>query len=152
MRNIICLLLLLVCAPVMNVSAQTSCEENSGILDSLLANAGPDDYVIVIGRLGARESSQDLTRKRLANVKIYLTEYFEHTVFSKNPERLILASGEKSSGLASIELFFRGVRYFTLEIAHNQMLYVGECALDLEVHKSLCEVPRQKIFFPCRKK
>lgn len=152
MRNIICLLMVLICSPILTASAQTSCEENSGVLDSLLAKAGPDDYVIVIGRLGARESNPDLTRKRLANVKIYLTEYFDDTVFEKNPERLILASGEKSRGLATIELFLRGDRYFTFEIPHNQMLHVGECALDLEVNKSLCEIPRQKIFFPCRRK
>jgi hypothetical protein len=38
-----------------------------------------------------------------------------------------------------------------LFVGHNKDLFVGECAIDLQVHKGPCEVKAQKVFYPCRR-
>lgn len=129
--------------------AQTSCEENSSYLDVILSKAKEDDLVIVIAKLGAKEQNVNLNKRRLHNVKAYLTEYRKGLVFLKHPKNIVLATGEKTDGLGALEIYFQGKLFATFSLFHNEDLYVGECAIDLEFVKSPCDINEQKVFYPC---
>ena len=56
-------------------SGQTSCEWNSATLTALIQKSSPDDTVIAIARLGAKETNTNLNVRRLHNVKTFLATY-----------------------------------------------------------------------------
>lgn len=138
----------------MTASAQqnrgSSCEEMSGILDSVLNNADKDDVLVVVGRLGTMDKNPALNARRLSNIKMYLTQFHKDTVFAKKPENLVLATGEAIEGQGTIDLYFKGKLFVTFTTYPNGDLYVGECAVDLEIYSSRCEMDSQKVFYPCR--
>ncbi len=128
----------------------SSCEEMSGILDSVLNNADKDDVLVVVARLGTMDKNPALNVRRLSNIKMYLTQFHKDTVFAKRPENLVLATGEAIEGQGVIELYFKGKLFETLTTYPNGDLYVGECSIDHDIYSSRCEVDSEKVFYPCR--
>jgi hypothetical protein len=134
------------------VKSQTTCESDSSYLDTIISKAKEGDLVIAIARLGKKERTTELNRKRLYNVKAYLTKYIKSSILSKHPKNIVLASGEKTNGLGSIEIYFQGELFATFYLSHNEILYVGECAVDFQLYKTACDIKTQKIFYPCLNK
>jgi len=130
----------------------TSCELSSSYLDSLLEKVKTDDILIVIARLGRRESRADLNRRRLFNLRTYLASFRGRTLFTTTPEALVTGIGVRSSGLGVLELYLQGKLIARLYVGHNRDLYVGECAVDLDLYNEPCGMDSQKIFYPCRLK
>lgn len=145
----ICSITLIFTFGVIEVNSQTTCESDSGYLDALLSKTKEDDLVIVIARLGKKEQNTELNRKRLYNVKAYLTQYIRGSILSKHPENIILATGEKTDGFGVVEIYFQGKLFTTFELSRNEILYVGECAVDFQLYKTACDIDNQKIFYPC---
>src|SRR5687767_3549941 len=131
------------------IMAQTSCEEASGTLDAIIANAKDESLVIVIARLGNKEKNTNLNKRRLHNVKTYLAEYIKGSPISKHPENIILATGDKTDGLGIIEIYFKGILFSKFLLRHNADLFIGECVVDFEFVKSSCDLEAQKVFYPC---
>ncbi len=132
-----------------SVPAQTSCGSNGAILDVLLSRAKSGDKVVAIARLGLLESDESLSKRRLHNLNAYLTRYRPNTVFSKQPENLILITGRKTQGLGTVEIYFQQTFFTEFIVSTDLDLFVGECAVDLELHKNVCELKEQRIFYPC---
>ncbi len=80
------------------------CEYNISTLSAAHHTAGDDGLVIVIARLGDGEYTKDLNRRRLHNVRVYLTEFDWH----RRPETVITAEGEPVKGYGRIELYVKG--------------------------------------------
>lgn len=124
-------------------SQPTSCEENVALLSAANQVAGEDGLIIAIARLGKSERNRELNRRRLHNVRVYLTEFDWH----RAPETLITAEGEQAKGYGRVELYVGGKLYTALEIRHNQDLLVGSCEPD-----DIRPVEAEKNLYPYRDK
>jgi hypothetical protein len=85
----------------------TNCVMNAAVLDRVpqerFQGEGQGDVVIAIARLGDREYSRGLNRRRLFNVRRYL-----ENVRGLNPKRIVLAEGERAGGYGRVEVYVDG--------------------------------------------
>jgi hypothetical protein len=100
-----------------------TCEDNISFLSNAHHLAGADGTIITIARLSNGERSREMNRRRLHNVRIFLTEFGWH----RAPETVITAEGERVSGYGRVELYVRGRLFAVLEVRRNQDLLVGSC-------------------------
>jgi hypothetical protein len=103
-----------------------TCEDNISFLSNAHHLAGDDGTIIAIARLGDGERNQELNRRRLHNVRVYLTEFGWH----RPPATVITAVGEQIKGYGRVELYIKGVLFAVLETRRNQDLLVGSCEPD----------------------
>ena len=108
-------------------SVSNYCEEHSAFLDVIsqkaLVGEGKDGVVIAIARLGSGESSKELSRRRLENVRVYL--------LNRLPEgKLIIATGERVNELGRVEMYLGGKLVETLLANRNKDLCVACCDID----------------------
>jgi hypothetical protein len=104
----------------------TSCEENIALLSASHQSAGEDGLVIAIARLGDGEHRRELNRRRLHNVRVYLTEFD----WKRAPETVITAEGERVKGFGRVDLYVGGKLVAVLGIKRNGDLLVGSCEPD----------------------
>lgn len=104
----------------------TSCEENIALLSASHQSTGEDGLVIAIARLGDGEHRRELNRRRLHNVRVYLTEFD----WQRAPETVITAEGERVKGFGRVELYVGGKLVAVLGIKRNGDLMVGSCEPD----------------------
>jgi hypothetical protein len=119
----------------------TNCEFNIATLDAAHVQAGKDGLVIAIARLGDSEQRQDLSRRRLHNVRTYLVE-FGH----RSPETIITAEGERVNGYGRVELYVGGKLFYVLMVRPNADFSVGSCSYEGE---DPCTHEREKKLYPC---
>jgi hypothetical protein len=103
-----------------------NCETNISFLSNAHHLAGSEGTIIAIARLGDLERSRELNRRRLHNVRVYLTEFDWH----RSPDTVITAEGSRVSGYGRVELYVRGVLFAVLAVRRNQDLLVGSCEPD----------------------
>src|SRR5258706_468491 len=89
-------------APVAEILG--TCEDNVSLLSNAHHLAGPDGTIIVIARLGDGETNREQNRRRLHNVRVYLTEFGWH----RQPSTVITTQGEPIKGYGRVELYVRG--------------------------------------------
>lgn len=99
------------------------CEFNSHILDNVHHLGGEKGLIIVIARLGDGESRRALNRRRLQNVRAYLTE----SGWKRDPQTIILAEGERVKGYGRIEFYIHGRLFSVLGVNRNRDFAVGSC-------------------------
>src|SRR5882724_271524 len=87
-----------------------TCEDNISALSNAHHLAGEDGTIIAIARLGDGDRSRELNRRRLHNVRIFLTEFGWH----RAAETVITAEGEGVSGYSRVELYVRGILFAVL--------------------------------------
>jgi hypothetical protein len=102
------------------------CEMNVNLLDNAHHLAGADTIIIAVARLGTGERNPELNRRRLHNVKAYLTSF----AWKRAPGTVITAEGERVNGYGRIELYVRGGHWATLAVRRNDDLIVGLCEPD----------------------
>lgn len=81
------------------------CAEAKAILHGCAQDAGSDP-LIVIARLGKGESSQRLNSQRLRSIHDFLVKLQTPPLIPS--DRLVLAQGERVSGLGRIEVYVKG--------------------------------------------
>ena len=105
-----------------------NCELHSAFLDLVrneaLWGAGKGGVVIAISRLGTGETSRELSRRRLENVRVYLREQ------GLSGERLVVAEGERVNGYRRVEMYVGGKLIETLLANRNKDLCVDCCEMD----------------------
>lgn len=80
--------------------------------------AGKDQTVIIIARLGAGETSRKLVGNRLRQVADYLNGRILR-------ERIITAEGERVRGLGLLEFYVGGKLHSTFKVKRNRGLVAG---------------------------
>jgi hypothetical protein len=100
-----------------------NCEYNSQVLDNIHHLVGEKGLIIVIARLGDGESSRALNRRRLQNVRAYLTE----SGWKRDPQTLVLAEGERVKGYGRIELYIHGNLFTVLGVNRDRDFAAGSC-------------------------
>lgn len=106
-----------------------SCEDNISYLNAayVAANAtGPNTLIIAIARLGDGERQRELNRRRLHNVRVYLTQFG----WNRAPEAVITAEGERVKGYGRVELYVGGRLFDMIAVKNNGDLLVGSCEPD----------------------
>lgn len=104
-------------------SILNDCEGNVSALSNTHHLAGADTTIIAIARLGTGEQSRDLNRRRLHNIRVYLTELAWH----RDPLTVVTAEGERVKGYGRVELYVRGILFVSLAVRRNEDLMVGSC-------------------------
>lgn len=105
-----------------------NCEENVihiEIAAELTVESQRDSVLIVIARLGDNESSQQLNRRRLHNLRVSLTENLH-----VDPRKLVMASGEKVRGNGRMEFYLGGKLIGGLLVERGKDLCVDCCDID----------------------
>lgn len=104
-----------------------NCESDIAILDAASREAGESGLVIVIARLGDGERDRNWNRRRLYNVRTYLTEWDGR----RNPKTVVTAEGEPVSSYGRIELYVGGKLFHVLLVRRNADLIVGSCTYEI---------------------
>jgi hypothetical protein len=100
-----------------------NCEGNVFVLNAahVAANAtGADTLIIAIARLGDGERRRELNRRRLHNVRVFLTELQKHKAGT-----VIIAEGERARGYGRVELYVGGRLFEVMAIKTNDDLLVS---------------------------
>jgi hypothetical protein len=80
----------------------SACETNAAAFDNL-ANIlrSSEERLFVVARLGTGESSADLNRRRLYNVRTYFKEGWPNA----EPKRFVFAEGDRVEGEGRVEFY-----------------------------------------------
>jgi hypothetical protein len=103
-----------------------NCEMNDHNLDTAHHLAGDDSVVVAIAHLGTGERNRDLNRRRLHNVRAYLTEF----AWKRRRATVVTAEGERVNGYGRIDIYVRGTHWASLAVRRNADLIVGLCEPD----------------------
>lgn len=124
------------------------CWDNNMKLDQISQAIPKDKHLIIIARLGEKERNTKLNKRRLENVRTYLTSGVTEQ-FRRMPDSIIIAEGGRTKGLGQIEFYLDG-RLIELLIPYSNVdLSVTECYAGTD-GDPWCKTPRQKLFYPCR--
>ena len=117
---------------VADASKPGTCETHSARLDvirnEVVASTGKDAVVIAIARLGDGETSRDLNRRRLYNLRVHWNDY------KLPPGTLVTAEGERVKGLGRIELYVYGKLFDMLVPKPGKDLCVDCCEPDKRLY------------------
>jgi hypothetical protein len=103
-----------------------NCEMNVHLLDTAHQLAGDDTIIIAVAHLGAGERNPELNRRRLHNVRAYLT-YF---AWKRPAATVITAEGENVKGFGRVDIYVRGGHWASLGVRRNDDLILGICEPD----------------------
>lgn len=99
---------------------------NVHLLDNAHHLAGDDTIIIAVAHLGNGESNLDLNRRRLHNVRAYLTTF----AWKRPRATVVTAEGEKVLGFGRVDIYVRGALWTSLAVRRNEDLIVGICEPD----------------------
>lgn len=117
------------------------CELNVHLLDTAHHLAGDDTIIIAIAHLGAGEVNRELNRRRLHNVRAYLT-YFG---WKRPRATVVTAEGEKVDGVGRVDIYVRGLLWASLGVRRNGDLILGICEPDY-----MRSIDETRTFYPFR--
>jgi hypothetical protein len=129
-KNLIVVLTLLVLCNSALIAQEyaTGCEENEARLDTVWSEMEKhrDDsgVLLIVARLGAGERSLETSRRRLHNAREYL---MLRGVRKISKDRIIIALGERTSGLGRVEFYLGGKLVDKLLVRKNKNLCVDCC-------------------------
>ena len=136
-------------------SAPVECEYRTGIIERIRAIKPADELITVVARIGESENRPNLNRRRLHNVRAYLTEWWPEG-FRRKPGTVMLAEGGKVEGYGRLEFYVGGKFVEALEVAPNADVTFNNCYppdnYDFKRSKGAydrCLVRGQEIFYPC---
>ena len=130
-QNLVLIITLLVLSHSVLIAQEyvTGCEENESQLNVLLTEMEKqrDEYgvLLIVARLGVGERSLETSRRRLHNAREYLLLLRDVPKVSR--DRIIIALGERASGLGRIEFYLGGKLVDKLLIRKNKNLCVDCC-------------------------
>ncbi|MCA1625345.1 MAG: hypothetical protein LC778_16410 [Acidobacteria bacterium] len=124
------------------------CWRNGLTLENITQSTPANETIIVIARLGDRDSKPNLSKRRLQNVRTYWTQYLGEQI-RRDRKTVILAEGEPTSGFGQIEFYVRGKLVELVKVSPNSDFNAADCygGIDGELP---CAEDWQKLFYPCR--
>ena len=103
-----------------------NCEMNDHYLDTAHQMAGDNSIIIAVAHLGNGERNPELNRRRLHNVRAYLTSF----AWKRPADTVITAEGERVKGYGRVDIYVRGELWAPLAVKRNGDLLVGLCEPD----------------------
>jgi hypothetical protein len=104
-----------------------NCESDIAMLDLASNEAGVKGLIIIIARLGDGDRNVALNRRRLHNVRVYLTEWDGR----RDPATVVTAAGKRVKGYGRIEIYIGGKLFSVILIRPNADLIVGSCTYEI---------------------
>jgi len=98
----------------------TNCEDTMAVLDLIAQTGNEEETIIIISRLGRGETSRNIVRHRLRNLREYL---YRTRGIAK--ERIIVAEGERVRGLGKVEAYVGGELLTTFYMKRNRDFFNG---------------------------
>ncbi|MFM9903656.1 MAG: hypothetical protein ACKVQJ_03685 [Pyrinomonadaceae bacterium] len=120
------------------------CEFNVPKLEELGKIIGSTKFLIIVSHLSTAERTS-LASRRLFNAK----GFFTTPPFSRSPDSILIAEGEKVTGLGYVDFFVDNDLQLRIFLNKNAELVVTACVVDPP--GSRCTSLREKKFFPCKK-
>lgn len=102
------------------------CEMNDNELDNAHHLAGENTIIVAVAHLGNGERNPELNRRRLHNVRAYLTNFG----WRRKPATVVTAEGERVNGYGRIDIYVRGGHWASMAVPRNGDLIVGLCEPD----------------------
>lgn len=102
------------------------CEYNVHLLDNAHHLAGDDTIIIAIAHLGTGERNPELNRRRLHNVRAYLTTF----AWKRPRATVVTAEGEPVNGVGRVNIYVRGGLWASMGVRRNDDLILGICEPD----------------------
>ena len=99
------------------------CEYNVHLLDNAHHLAGDDTIIIAVAHLGTGERNRELNRRRLHNVRAYLTTF----AWKRPRATVITAEGEPVNGVGRVNIYVRGGLWASMGVRRNEDLILGIC-------------------------
>ena len=99
------------------------CEYNVTLLDNAHHLAGDDTIIIAVAHLGTGERNRELNRRRLHNVRAYLTTF----AWKRPRATVITAEGEPVNGVGRVNIYVRGGLWASMGVRRNEDLILGIC-------------------------
>jgi hypothetical protein len=96
------------------------CETTQMVLDFAAVDAGKDKSIIIIARLGSKERSRQLNRRRLSLPANYLVKT---RGFSE--KRIVTAEGARAGRVGQVEIYVGGELHTVLKMKRNQDFTTG---------------------------
>lgn len=130
------------------------CEDRSAAIDFIHQKTPPDVMIIVVARLGSGETRPDLNRRRLRNVRAFLTEYLLGEG-RREPETIGMVEGVTVGGYGRLEFYVSGKLVWLIKVRQNSDVDFGSCYPpdDSYIRNSVydpCWVKSHRMFYPCR--
>lgn len=102
------------------------CESNNLMLEQANREAGQNSVIILIARLGVKDTKRDISKKRLHTAKAYLVEYGRF----RSSDKVITAEAFGTSNLnyGGVEIYVNGKFLDILTSSPNGLLGLGACA------------------------
>ena len=123
------------------------CWFNQVYLDNISQNIPSDKPLIIIARLGDKDLKPKLNKRRLHNIRAYLTQAVGEQ-FRRDQQTIILAEGEPIKGFGQVEFYLDGRLIEILKARQNSDLGVADCYGGIDGEPP-CAEEWQKLFYPC---
>lgn len=126
------------------------CWRTEQMLWNVSANTPANETIIVIARLGAKESKSILNKRRLHNVLIHWTHNPDNAA-KRAAENIVLAEGERTDGrFGQIEFYVRGNLVEIIKLRPNADLETGDCYAGIDGLNPPCNDKSRMEFYPCK--
>lgn len=133
---------------VIDPGMTSSCPYVSAIYDSFVQGTPIDKNIIIISYKGEEETKADITERRLYNAKLYFTEFYKNTRFSRPENKIITAVGVDITEEGKIEFYVDGELQLTFLFKKNRDFILPPCYTESE---EMCKDKLKKMFYPCYK-
>lgn len=108
--------------PKPEVVGNNNCEENRSLFDYVDTKTRGDAFVIIIARPGSGDRVREMNRRRLHNIREYLTYIREVP-----PRKIIVAEGERVKGRGRVEVYAGGRMVAVFNVGPNEDLNGVDC-------------------------
>lgn len=130
------------------VAKPDTCAYTHYKVDIVVQHTPKDKTLIVIARLGDKDSKPNLNKRRLHNFRVYSTQAVSEQ-FRRGAQTVILAEGEPVKGYGQIEFYLDGRLIEVLKSHPNRDLDFANCYGSVD-GANLCAEDWQKLFYPCK--
>jgi hypothetical protein len=121
------------------------CWLNHVQFDQIKQHIPTDKTIIVIARLGDKDSKPNLNKRRLHNIRVFLTAAELGERYKHSEDSIILAEGEPTKGYGQIEFYLNGRLIEVIKVGADRDLFIGDC-----YGERLCSEDWEKLFYPCK--
>ena len=119
-------------------------------LEDITLSTPADENIIVISRLGDKDSTANLNKRRLHNIRVHWTQLLGDSS-RRDPKTIILAEGQSVKGRGQIEFYVRGQLVWIFKIRPNSDFNAADCYAGA-MGEPPCAEDWQKLLYPCKDK
>jgi len=114
----------------------TNCEDTLAVLDLIAQDAEGEGSIIMVSRLGRGEANRNLAWQRMHGLGLYL-----RATRGVSEERIVMAEGQRISGLAKVEIYFGAKLHAVFHLKRNKEFLKGCAVLAAQSNNGMHPTP-----------